>query len=166
MTGRSLGEEARRKISAALKGRIFSEESLRRMSAAHKGQPSARKGAHHTEDAKQKLREARKKQWHPSFVKRGITREMVEDAVAKGRRWCSGKCKAFVPIEDFSGESQKCRKCVAATVQRIRDKWSPEQRQANADYLREWRGRKKEHLFREWLSWIVRFLAYLDRYKT
>jgi len=100
-----------------------------------------RKGQQHSSEAKEKLREARKKQLHPHFLKHGITREQVETATANGLRWCSGKCKAFVPADDFYGHFPRCKSCTKAGVQAIRDGMTDRERQANADYFWDWRAR-------------------------
>ena len=98
------------------------------------------KGQHQSEEAKQKLREARAKQVHPSLAKRGITTADVADASAKGLRWCSKDCKAFVPVDQFAGNSSKaCRDCTAKSVQRTRDRWSPEQRALSVSAIKQWR---------------------------
>jgi len=104
-----------------------------------------RKGQKHTQESKDRLREARKKQLHPQFVKRGITREQVEHAAANGLRWCSGKCKAFVPELLFYGNKteRKCGNCINTRVNEMRMDAGPEARQARADYVWDWRSRNQ-----------------------
>jgi hypothetical protein len=151
-----LSPETRAKIGAAHKGRKHTPEQIEKNRLAHLGKPGSRKGAHHTEEAKQKLREARKKQIHPFFVKRGFTREQIEQAAADGLRWCAGGCKAFIPKENFYGEPRTdksgiCSKCVKSSVQRSRDKMTPEERQATADYLWDWRKKNDGYMRRQHL---------------
>lgn len=104
------------------------------------------KGSRQSEDAKRKLREARSKQLHPHFLRYGITREEYIKATEAGFRWCSGKCKAFVPSEDFYGKYPRCKNCTKSAVKAVRDGMSPEERMANADYLWDWRVKNSEHV--------------------
>ena len=98
----------------------------------------AAKGVPLSDEVKEKLRNARKLQWHPSFVKRGITPDMVKEATERDLRWCPGECKAFVPLVDFSSEkSSQCRYCTARSVQRWRDKLTAEQRVDLAGYHKD-----------------------------
>jgi Recombination endonuclease VII len=106
------------------------------------------KGSHQTEEAKQKLREARLKQLHPHFLRYGITREQFEEATTKGLRWCSGKCKAFVPQDQFYGKYPRCKNCTKSGVQNVRDGMSEEERRASADYFWDWRAKNHGHVRR------------------
>ncbi len=70
-----------------------------------------RLGQHHSGEAKELLRKARAKQIHPALAARGITQEMAEEALRTGLRWCSGKCKAFLPVDRFTKGAKKCSDC-------------------------------------------------------
>jgi hypothetical protein len=95
-----------------------------------------KKGERISEETRDKIRRARALQWHPRFVAAGITPDMVADAHAQGLRWCSGDCKAFVPADQFSEKSHKCRPCVAASIQRWRERLTADQRASAAEYHR------------------------------
>lgn len=98
-----------------------------------------KKGQHHTDESKAKLRAARAKQVHPLYALAGITAEEVAAAEAQGLQRCSGDCKAFLPLEQFSGPKCKtCKRCTAAAVQRVRDNWTPEERQKAHRVRKEW----------------------------
>ena len=136
-------EETRAKIGAAHRGRKQSPESIEKRRLALSGRPGSRLGTHCSEETKQKLREARKRQIHPSLAARGITLEMEAEAKANGLRWCSGECKAFLPADKFYGKSRRqgyCGECIRKSTKKFKDEnWTPEQRAENAAYLVKYR---------------------------
>lgn len=150
-------EETKQKIRDGNLGKKRSAEAIENNRLGHLGQPSWRKGIPLTEETKQKLREARKKQIHPFFVKRGFTREQIDEAAAKGLRWCAGKCKAFIPADQFYGEARTdksglCSNCTKTWVQQSRNGQTPEEKQASADYMWDWRQKnagkvRRDHIY-------------------
>jgi Recombination endonuclease VII len=103
------------------------------------------KGQKLSEETKQKLRAINREKLHPMFVKRGITREMLAEAEAKGERWCSGPCKAFRPKDYFYPTQRLCRKCNLSVCSENRRQRNKEQREAQAEYHRALRrGEKPE----------------------
>lgn len=115
-------EETKEKIRAAQIGRKKSPEQIEKNRIAHLGQPSWNKGGTYGEETRQKIREARANQVHPRFAVRAITQQDIDDATAKGLRWCAGDCKAFVPLEQFykNGNTKRtvCSDC-ALVVNRV-----------------------------------------------
>jgi hypothetical protein len=81
-----------------------------------------KRGQKLSEEAKQLIREARKKQVHPSMAARGYTLEMISKEKSKGRLWCTGNCKAFLPASEFSTRknSGRCKKCNAEYSFKVR----------------------------------------------
>jgi Recombination endonuclease VII len=98
-----------------------------------------KKGQPQTDESKQRLREARAKQIHPRFVARGITREMIADAESNGLKWCSGKCKRFIPAVEFGDKESKCRNCKNVFNKRWRDNLTDDQRTDLANHTWNWR---------------------------
>jgi hypothetical protein len=164
----NLSDEAKAKIRAALTGRKHSAETIEKIRLgnlgkkrtpemvennrrAHIGLPSARKGAHHTEEAKQKLRDARARQTHPSFVANGITPEMVAEAGKRGMRWCGG-CKAFLFNQEFYIANHRyCKLCAGVSNREHRATWTEEQ---NAEYrarVSEYRITNAANIRRNWM---------------
>lgn len=112
------------------------------------------KGSHHSDEAKQKLREARSRQIHPQLVARGITAEMVADAVANNLRWCSGKCKAFISRDKFYGQKDRngwCGDCTKQYQYGVRGGWSPEKKAELAAYMVGYRADNEDSVRRLWL---------------
>ncbi len=121
LRGRIHSEETKAKISAGNLGKTVSEESRAKMRASQAGHAPTRAGVPQNEEARALLREARLNQVHPSLAARGLTLEDVRAADAKGLRWCSADCKAFVSVDTFIGEAAtKCRKCNATYMHRNR----------------------------------------------
>lgn len=61
--------------------------------------------------------------------KYGVTKEQWIAERAAGRRWCSGKCKAFAQSEKFSAGSKGiCKACESVISKRWRDALSFEER--------------------------------------
>lgn len=129
-------QETRDKIGAAQRGRKQTPEQIEKNRLGHIGQASARKGATLTEETKQKIRDARALQVHPQFVKKGITPDMVADATANGLKWCSGECKAFLPVAEFYGNGQgkmrMCIKCSSLNNAQVYRKLTPEEKAERA----------------------------------
>jgi hypothetical protein len=113
-----------------------------------------RKGSKITEEMRAKLRSARAAQVHPSLAARGLTLADVEAASAKGLRWCSGQCKAFVDSELFGKHKKttKCRACVAASVAAVRRKRTPDEIAAANEELKAWREVNAVHVRNEELK--------------
>lgn len=131
-----LSQETRDKIGAAHRGRKQTPEQIEKNRLGHVGQPSARKGVVLSEETKQKIRDARAKQIHPQFVKKGITPEMVAEASANGLKWCMGQCKAFLPVAEFykGGQSKTrvCMKCASLVNTKVYRELSPEEKTERA----------------------------------
>jgi Recombination endonuclease VII len=121
------------------------------MRLAHIGQPSSRKGAVLTDETKAKIRQARALQVHPRLVGRGITQGVIDQKTSNGLRWCSGKCKDFIPVDKFPKGSQKCADCKKEKHKQWRDKLSPEERQKWADNAKTWRDENDDRVRRHWL---------------
>ena len=61
--------------------------------------------------------------------KYGVTKDQWIAERAAGRRWCSGKCKAFIPVEKFNTRSKGiCKACESVISKRWRDSLSFEER--------------------------------------
>ncbi len=112
-----------------------------------------RKGQHQSDEAKRLLREARKRQIHPRLVAHGVMQADIEQAEAKGLRWCSGKCKAFRPADEFyENRYPRCKLCTQRSLARQRDKRTSEERQRLADYTWDWREKNQHHVRKAWLK--------------
>jgi hypothetical protein len=111
------------------------------------------KGEHHSEESKQLLREARKRQIHPRLVAHGITSADIREAESRGLRWCSGKCKAFRPADEFyENPYPRCKLCTQRSLAKQRANRTPEERQNLADYTWDWREKNKGHVRKAWLK--------------
>ena len=150
-----LPQETRDKISAAQRGRKQTPEQIEKNRIGHLGQPSARKGATLSEETKQKIRDARAKQIHPQFAKKGITPEMVVEATANGFKWCMGQCKAFLPLAEFYGNGKSkvrvCIKCSSLNNTKVYGELSPEEKAQRAQDSLNWRLANPDQIREKWI---------------
>jgi hypothetical protein len=106
-----------------------------------------KKGQAQSREAKQLIREFRLKQGNPQLLQRGITKEMQDEAIAKGLRWCSGLCHAYLPSASFTNlAATKCRDCQRIRNARQRSKRTPEDVARLAAENKQWRNENDDYL--------------------
>jgi len=144
-------EETKQKIRLALTGRVRSVEHARKISESLTGKVSPRKGAVLSEETKNLLRRARANQIHPAMAARGFIKEELDAALACGYRWCGGH-KQFERVEMFSAKEPRCKEFKNRQIEKYKEKWTPEQKQAHIDGMASWRDTNADRVRRKWLE--------------